>query len=57
MKNIKAYKRKFKINELEEQQLLTDLNILLNNDPVIAMDACPNIKAKIIIQSYQNIIL
>ena len=56
MKNIKAYKRKFRINELEEQQLLTDLNILLNNDPVIAMDACPNIKAKIIIQSYQNII-
>ena len=51
-----VYKRKFRLNEEEERNFCSELNTLLNNDAVRSISSCPNIMAKILIQSYQNLI-
>ena len=50
------YKRKFKINEKEEINLINDLKIFFNSPPVQCLQKCPNVMAKIIVQAYQNAI-
>ena len=51
-----VYKRKFRLNEEEERNFISDLDILLNNNAVKSISSCPNIMAKILLQSYQNLI-
>ena len=50
-----VYKRKFRLNEEEERNFISDLDILLNNNAVKSISPCPNIMAKILLQSYQQI--
>ena len=54
LKNV--YKRKFKLNIEEENNFISDLNTLLNNDVIKSLCSCPSIMAKILLQSYQNLI-
>ena len=51
-----VYKRKFKLNSEEEKKFVSDLDNLLNNVTIKTLSSCPNIMAKILIQSYQNLI-
>ena len=51
-----VYKRKFKISEKEEINLLGDLKNFFNSPPIQCLQACPNVMAKIITQAYQNAI-
>ena len=51
-----VYKRKFKLNEEEEKNFCLELNTLLNSNVIRTISCCPNIMAKILIQSYQNLI-
>ena len=50
-----VYKRKFRLTDKEKNDLVSDLDTLLNNNAVKTLTRCPNIMAKIVIQSYQNI--
>ena len=40
----------------EENNFISDLNTLLNNDVIKSLCSCPSIMAKILLQSYQNLI-
>ena len=53
-KNI--YKRKSKLNPDEERSFISELDTLLNNEVIRTLNACPNVMAKILIQTYQNLI-
>ena len=50
------YKRKFKISEKEEINLINDLKNFFDSPPIQRLQKCPNVMAKIIVQAYQNII-
>ena len=53
VKNV--YKRKFRLTDQEKDDLTLDLDKLLNNNAVKTLVNCPNVMAKIVIRSYQNI--
>ena len=53
VKNV--YKRKFRLTDQEKADLVSDLDNLLNNNVVKTLASCPNVMAKIVLQSYQNI--
>ena len=50
-----VYKRKFKINETEKQNLLLDVKTFFDSPPIQRLQACPNVMAKITTQVYQNV--
>ena len=50
-----VYKRKLRLTDQEKTDLASDLDTLLNNNVVKTLIHCPNIAAKIVLQSYQNI--
>ena len=50
------YKRKFKISQKEEINLINDLKNFFDSPPIQRLQQCPNVMAKIIVQAYQNII-
>ena len=50
-----VFKRKFRLTDEEKNDLVSDLDCLLNNNAVKTLTCCPNIMAKIVLQSYQNI--
>ena len=54
IKNV--YKRKFKLSEHDEANMLNDLENLFSSEAIQRLQACPNVMAKIIIQAYQNLI-
>ena len=49
------YKRKFKINKVEEKNLLHDVKTFFDSPPIQCLKSCPNVMTNITTQFYQNI--
>ena len=48
-----VYKRKFKLNETEKQNLLHDVKTFFDSPPIQRLQRCPNVMANITTQVYQ----
>ena len=50
------YKRKFKISNVEKQNLLYDVKTFFESPPIQRLKTCPNVMANITTQFYQNVV-